>query len=42
MQEAFLAVGRTPGSETMAVTIEPSSCPDAPTTDPILTAEVTA
>ncbi|MGZ5352164.1 MAG: hypothetical protein ACXWYN_03570 [Actinomycetota bacterium] len=42
VQEAFLAVWRTPGSETMAVTIEPSSCPDAPTTDPILTAEVTA
>ncbi|MGZ8593229.1 MAG: sigma factor [Actinomycetota bacterium] len=42
VQEAFLAVWRNPGSEAMAVTIEPSSCPDAPTTDPILTAEVTA
>jgi hypothetical protein len=29
-------------AEAMAVTVEASSCPDAPTTDPILTAEVTA
>jgi hypothetical protein len=29
-------------SDAMAVTVEPSSCPDAPTTDPILLADVTA
>jgi len=29
-------------AELLAVTIEPASCPDAPTTDPILTADPTA
>jgi hypothetical protein len=29
-------------TDLMAVTIEPSSCPSAPTTEPILTAEITA
>jgi anti-sigma-K factor RskA len=29
-------------SEAMAVTVEPSSCPSAPTTAPILTAQITA
>jgi hypothetical protein len=29
-------------SDTMAVTVEPSSCPEAPTTTPILTADLTA
>jgi len=28
------------GSDVMAVTVEASSCPDAPTTDPILTADL--
>jgi hypothetical protein len=29
-------------TDTMAVTVEPSSCPDAPTSDPILTADLSA
>jgi anti-sigma-K factor RskA len=29
-------------TETMAVTVEPSSCPSAPTGEPILTADLTA
>jgi hypothetical protein len=28
-------------TETMAVTVEPSSCPEAPTSDPVLTADLT-
>jgi hypothetical protein len=29
-------------TDTMAVTVEPSTCPDAPTSEPILTADLTA